>query len=216
MSTPLIIEDRRIDATSGLATDTNSVLEIDESSRPVIVRRCEIIAGNREWGLKLSRVFDATFEACAFSGGSDRAYDQVRGGSVTFRRSTFSNDGQRPIVTSRFNLGKFCDIGIKAGTRDVTFEDCVMNDLLLGDYSIYDQVARPRTRRITLRHCTNPNGGPIIVRGRHADSVIAEVSNVSQLVWPSLVTRVYWSYNRHWGDRRIPANGFALSAEELV
>jgi hypothetical protein len=184
--------------------------------RPLTVRRCVFEGGNCEWAAKGSKGFDATFEDCTFKDGSERAFDQVRGGNLIFKNCKFVNTGARPRIKSRWQVRKECDIGLKAGMRDVTFINCSMNDLYLGDYSIYDQVVRPRTRRVRLVNCVNPNGGPIIVRGRYANSVNAENTPISEFIWPSLVTAGYWWFNRKMGDKRVLNDQqFVIDAEEL-
>lgn len=187
-------------------------LRIGIDERGIIIRNCIIDGALGDWGMKGSKAFDATFEDCIFKNGAERALDMVRGGNIIFRRCKFVNDYKdsagtktRVRVKSAFwNLDKFCDIGLKAGIRDVTFEDCEMNDLLLGDYSIYDQIDRPKVRRIKLVNCKNPNRGPIFIRGRYVekDGVILQNTNASVFIWPAFITWFYWKYNRKFGDRR--------------
>ena len=194
-------------------------LAYGRESRPISVRSSVIGNANAEWGLKHSLVFDAVYEDCTIQGGLERAFDQVRGGNVVFRRCKFVNLGSRPPVASCWDLGKECDIGIKAGIRDVLFDHCEMNDVLIGDYSIYDQVDRPKARRITWDGCTNPNGRPIIVRGRYceADTLVFTNTRRSLLVWPKWVTYLYFAFNRLFGDKRvISPDQFVISDEERV
>lgn len=167
------------------------------------VRNCVIDGMDAHWGLKLAHAFDITFEDCVIRGGTERALDIVRGGAITFRGCHFERGDNRGTTRKATSLDKTCDIGIKAGARDVTFESCTMNDLLLGDYSVYDQLkGRPKTRRVFLHNCTNPNAWPIIVRAIYADKAIVQDTPVSQFRLPSLVTWGYFTWNRHFGDKR--------------
>lgn len=181
------------------------------------VRNCVINGQDATWGVKIAHAFDITFEDCVIRGGTERALDIVRGGAITFRRCHFERGEYRETTRKRFSLDKSCDIGIKASARDVTFEDCTMNDLLLGDYSIYDQRKRPCTRRITLRNCTNPNGWPVIVRALHADKVIAQNTPISQLKLPAPIVWGYLTWNRTFGDKRVlTPDQFEMTAQDLL
>lgn len=203
-----------------------SALAIGPAHRPCVIRNCVLDGSIGDWGLKSSKSFDLIVEDCIIKNGNDRALDMVRGGNIIFRRCRFVNDSKdargnktRIRTKSKWALQKQCDIGLKAGIRDVLFEDCEMNDLLLGDYSIYDQIDRPRVRRITLKNCTNPNGGPIIIRGRYTVSKPVQLDNTkaSILIWPKLVTALYWKWNRMFGDKRIlTEEQKTIDVEELI
>jgi hypothetical protein len=185
---------------------------------PLMIRRGHFDGGTNEWGCKGSLVFDVLFEDCFFTGGTERALDIVRGGNLTFRRCVFSNSGHRPDAHHSWAVQSQCDIGLKAGVRDVLFDHCALGDLLLGDYSIYDQIDRPRTRRITLDTCTSSRGSalPIIVRGRYAEPAIVKNCDVAQFTWPRLLTWFYWRYNRKYGDKRvISPDQFKILPEEI-
>ena len=186
-------------------------LQIGPEQRPATICNCIIDGSVGDWGLKSAKSFDAIIEDCIIKNGNDRALDMVRGGNIIFRRCKFINDSKdargdktRIRTKSKWSLQKQCDIGLKGGMRDVTFEDCEMNDLLLGDYSIYDQIDRPRIRRIKLVNCINPNGGAIIIRGRYTISnpVILENTKADILIWPKWITAIYWKWNRIFGDKR--------------
>jgi hypothetical protein len=213
--TPTLLED--LNFTSTVVDGQDSYCKaFGRNDRPVVVRRCIIGNAQAGWGAKHSLVFDATYEDCTFIGGTKRAFDQVRGGNITFLRCKWENSS-RPRVTSRWVLQRECDAGLKAGTRDVKFIQCSLNDVLLGDYSIYDQIARPPARRISFDSCTNPNGGPIFVRGRFVDgnSITAANTSVSTLVWPKFITSLYFSYNRKFGDKRVMSpDQFVIQPEE--
>jgi hypothetical protein len=203
----------------GTAGSDNCALVVGPQGRPITIINCIIDGSQADWGLKLSMSFDTVVEDCVLKDGRERALDMVRGGNVVFRRCKFVNTGVRKRTRSKWVLGKECDIGLKAGMRDVTFEDCEMNDLLLGDYSIYNQIDRPPVRRIKLVNCRNPNGGPIIIRGRYTVSnpVIAENTQVSMLVWPKIITAIYWWWNRRFGDKRkLSPEQSAITPEERV
>lgn len=196
-----LIENQTFTATAG---HDSFALQIGPEQRPCIIRNCIIDGSIGDWGLKSSKSFDLLVEDCIIKNGIERALDMVRGGNITFRRCKFINEGKRPRIKSKWQVRKECDIGLKAGIRDVTFEDCEMNDLLLGDYSIYDQLNRPRVRRINLIRCKNPNGGNIIVRGRYCvtNPVIVTNTYIDMFIWPKWFTEIYWWYNRKFGDRR--------------
>lgn len=188
-----------------------SALQVGPIQRPCVIRNCIIDGSIGDWGLKSSKSFDLIVEDCIIKNGNDRALDMVRGGNIIFRRCKFINDSKdangnktRVRIKSKWALRKQCDIGLKAGIHTVTFEDCEMNDLLLGDYSIYDQIDRPKVRRIKFVNCKNPYGGPIFIRGRYCEknAVILQNTQASVLIWPEIVTKIYWRYNRKFGDKR--------------
>lgn len=212
----IIIENQILTATAG---HDHFALEVGPEQRPCLIRNCTIDGSLGDWGLKSSMSFDLVVEDCIIRNGIERALDMVRGGNVTFRRCTFINDGKRPRVTSKWQVQKECDIGLKAGMRDITFEDCTMNDLLLGDYSIYDQIDRPRVRRIRLINCKNMNGGPIIVRGRYCVThpILATNTDYDMLVWPKWIVAIYWWYNRKFGDtRKLTPEQAIIAPEEMI
>lgn len=207
-------------------TDGQSVLcfsgpNFDQSEVPlsVVVNDCVIDGETIRWGSKQSLIFDITFNRCTFKNGSKRAFDMVRGGVVTFNDCKWVNDGRRKRVKSPyFTLSEFCDAGFKGGVRDIVFNRCSINDVLLGDYTIYDQIDRPKTRRITFNNCTNPNGGPIIVRARYFDAKTIQKINtkINAWTWPKFVTSIYWWYNRKFGDKQKPAGWNVIYPIEKV
>lgn len=207
-------------------TDGESVLcfsgpNLDTDGNPleVVVNDAVIDGENIRWGSKQSLIFNITFNRCTFKNGSKRAFDMVRGGIVTFNDCKWVNDGVRKRVTSPyFSLAEQCDCGIKGGVRDITFNNCSINDVLLGDYTIYDQQDRPKTRRVTFNNCTNPNGGPIIVRARWFEgNTIRKINTkVNAWTWPSIITSIYWWYNRKFGDKRKPDGWNVILPQELV
>jgi hypothetical protein len=169
------------------------------------VSDCIIDGQDGRWGGKASLTFGLEYNNCTFKNGTARAFDMVRGGNVKFTNCKFENNVRKP-VKSQYNIAEQCDIGIKGGVRDVIFENCVFNDILLGDYSIYDQQDRPKTRRFTFINCKNKDGGPIIIRGRYFEkgSVNLVGTEAKIFIWPELLTKLYWWYNRTFGDRRKP------------
>lgn len=188
-------------------TDGLSVLCFGNVNTPIDVAGCTIDGQDARWGGKHSLTFDSTYTNCYFKNGTARAFDMVRGGKITFNECKFLNEGTRPVVKSPyFTLSENCDVGIKGGVHDITFNNCELNDVLLGDYTIYDQQDRPKTRRVTFNNCKNPNGGPIIVRGRWFEPKGIQKINtsVNAWTWPSIVTSIYWWYNRKFGDTRKP------------
>jgi hypothetical protein len=222
MSYPITVSDKTFTSTNtynpdtpDFKTDGESVLcfsgpnlDSDGNPLPVRVNNC-IIDGERfRWGSKQSMIFDLEFNNCTFMNGTKRAFDMVRGGKVVFNQCEWrNNEGVRPVVKSPiFTLAEQTDCGIKGGVHDVTFNNCKINDVFLGDYTIYDQQDRPKVRRVTFNDCTNPNGGAIIVRARWFEGNTIQKINtpINAWTWPSFVTSIYWWYNRKFGDTRKP------------
>ena len=114
-------------------------------------------------------------------------------------------------------LTEVCDIGIKGGVHDVVFQSCVFDDILLGDYSIYDQRDRPKTRRFTFINCKNKDGGPIVIRGRYFEknSLSLLGTKAKVFIWPDFLTKIYWWYNRTFGDKRKPDGWDKFDPREL-
>lgn len=181
------------------------------------VNNCTIDGQDTRWGGKASLTFGLEYKYCIFKNGTARAFDMVRGGNVAFTDCTFINDGVRQTIKSPYALNEVCDIGIKGGVHDVTFSSCVFNDILLGDYSIYDQQDRPKTRRFTFINCKNKDGGPIIIRGRYFDKSTLKLigTNAKVFVWPEIITKLYWMYNRKFGDTRKPDGWNVFDPREL-
>lgn len=202
--------------TSDNKTDGLSVLCFSQNDYSK-VNDCIIDGQDARWGGKASLTFALEYNNCTFKNGTARSFDMVRGGFVTFKNCNFENDGVRKVIKSPYDFTELCDIGIKGGVREVTFENCVFNDILLGDYSIYDQQDRPKTRRFTFINCKNADGGPIIIRGRYVDkkSISLIGTNAKMLVWPSILTKIYWWYNRKFGDTRKPDGWDKYDPREL-
>lgn len=201
--------------TEDLKTDGLSVLCFSQNDNSK-VNDCIIDGQDARWGGKASLTFGLEYNNCTFRNGTARAFDMVRGGNVVFKNCVFENTVRKPVA-SQFTIAEQCDIGIKGGVHDVTFENCVFNDILLGDYSIYDQQDRPKTRRFTFINCKNANGGPIIVRGRYFDKSTLHFVNTPAKVWiwPNLLTKLYWWYNRTFGDKRKPDGWNVYDPREL-
>jgi hypothetical protein len=201
--------------TSDLKTDGLSVLCFSQNDNSK-VNDCIIDGQDARWGGKASLTFGLEYNKCTFKNGTARAFDMVRGANVTFTDCTFENT-VRKKVGSQYSLTELCDIGIKGGVHDVTFHSCVFNDILLGDYSIYDQQDRPKTRRFTFINCKNADGGPIIVRGRYFEkgSINLIGTTAKIFVWPEFLTKIYWWYNRKFGDTRKPDGWDKFDPREL-
>ncbi len=198
-----------------LKTDGLSVLCFSQNDDSKVVN-CIIDGQDARWGGKASLTFGLEYKDCTFKNGTARAFDMVRGGNVVFKNCVFEND-VRKKVKSQYNLAELCDIGIKGGVHDVTFENCVFDDILLGDYSIYDQQDRPKTRRFTFINCQNKDGGPIIIRGRYFEKgTISLIGTQAKIwIWPELLTKLYWWYNRTFGDKRKPDGWDKFDPREL-
>lgn len=201
--------------TADLKTDGLSVLCFSQNDNSK-VSNCIIDGQDARWGGKASLTFGLEYYRCSFMNGTARAFDMVRGGNVVFKECTFDNN-VRKAIKSPYDLVEQCDIGIKGGVHDVTFEDCTFNDILIGDYSIYDQQDRPKARRFTFINCKNKDGGPIIIRGRYFDKNTLTLSNTTAKVWiwPELLTKLYWWYNRTFGDKRKPDGWDKYDPREL-
>jgi len=212
-----------------LKTDGSSVFTLNGCDGATTFENCFFDGGTTHWGFKstataktdadLQIVLNATFNNCVFKDGLERAYDQVRGGYVTFNNCTWINTGvARKRVTNAYtDVSQMCDCGLKGGVFGVTFNNCKINDVLLGDWTIYDQITRPKTRKITFNNCVNPNGGAIIVRGWYADpSTVTSVNtNLTVAIKPTAVTKAYFTYNKYFGDNRkgIPGEFVILPIE---
>ena len=180
------------------------------------VNDCIIDGQDARWGAKASLTFGLEYNRCTFKNGTARSFDMVRGGNVVFKDCVFENTVRKPVA-SQFTIAEQCDIGIKGGVHDVTFDNCVFNDILLGDYSIYDQQDRPKTRRFTFINCKNKDGGPIIIRGKYFDKNTLNLVNTPAKVWiwPAFLTKLYWMFNRKFGDTRKPDGWNVYDPREL-
>lgn len=195
----------------------NAALAFGPGDSGSVIRNCTIDGRAGSWGLKLSHVFNLTFEDCVIKGGAERALDIVRGGAITFTNCRFERGDFRTTTRTPWSTRKTCDIGIKGGARDITFDSCVMNDLLLGDYSIYNQRDCPITRRINLCNCSNANPWDIVVRGIYSERVSTYRTNVKEMrLWP-VFTSLYFFYCKRFGDtRKLNPDEIVPTAEDLV
>lgn len=199
------------------ATDGQSVFTLNGDNCPTQFDDCTFDGGTVHWGFKATAslasdgctpiVIDkVTFNNCTFKDGIERAYDQVRGGDVVFNNCKWINTGiaRKPVTNAVTDLSQMCDAGFKAGVWNVQFNNCQINDVLLGDYTIYDQIVRPKTRGISFNNCTNPNGGPIFVRGWYVDAstIWSKNTNLSINIHSEVATQAYFQYNIHFGDNR--------------
>ena len=194
-----IIEDQIFDQLTTAGKDTFAYLAIDDNTLYI---NCTFDGAFGEWSFKGSLKFNLRFENCTFKNGAERAFDMVRGGNISFKNCKWANDnGARKRTSGRFTLAKTCDLGMKAGLHDVTFEDCEINDVLMGDYAIH--TGRPPTRRFKFINCKNPNGGPIFVRGFDTDrNLTLENTEVSTWFWWPIAVKIYFTFCRLFGDKR--------------
>lgn len=201
--------------TENLQTDGLSVLCFSQNDDSK-VNDCIIDGQDARWGGKASLTFGLEYNRCTFKNGTARAFDMVRGGNVTFTECIFENTVRKPVA-SQYTIAEQCDIGIKGGVHDVTFHSCIFNDILIGDYSIYDQQDRPKARRFTFINCKNKDGGPIIIRGKYVekDSINLVGTHAKMWVWPSFLTKLYWMFNRKFGDTRKPDGWNVYDHREL-
>ena len=206
MPTPLTLTNQTFDTVITQGEDS-LVYEFGTQQSPVLISNCQFKGGSAEWALKNSGGVNASIIGCILSGGKERAYDQVNGGNVTFANCIWQSDPNRKPTPSRFCLAKECDIGVKGAAHDMTFQDCVFQDILLGDYSIYNEIDGPtnaQVANIKFINCKRPDGGPIIVRGIHVkwETVTFENTPASKLEVPGIAVDLYWWYNRKFGDKR--------------
>jgi hypothetical protein len=193
-----------------------AALTITQGMSGSVVRGCTIDGGLANVGLRVLGAFDLIFEDCVISGGVERALDIDRGGSIIFRRCRFDRGNSRPTTRQAKTLAKTCDIGIKGGARDVTFESCMMNDVMLGDYSIYNQVKWPKTRGVTLKDCVNWNEWPILIRMWDAEKPILVNTEADHFKAPASLVKTYFQYNVYFGDKRsLKSEQFKLTPQDI-
>src|SRR5690348_13705854 len=78
-----------------------------------LVSNCVINGADAEWALKISHCFNLTFVNCIVKGGTERAFDMVRGGNVSFINCHFERGDYRTTTHTPWTWQKTCDIGIK-------------------------------------------------------------------------------------------------------
>ena len=167
-----------------------------------LLQDCVVLGQGVEWAWKLSDNVGSRLVRTKFLGGTERALDMCRGSDVEATDCVFDSALQRPATVSRFSLAKTCDIGVKAGAV-LVLNNCVLSDVLIGDYSIYDNpVIGPRAR-VVLNNCRHPVvGQPIIARCLWGD-VVVNGTKVLSIEVPAPATKLYFTFNRHFGDTRI-------------
>ena len=167
-----------------------------------LIQDSVVIGLGVEWVWKMPGNTGSRLVRTRFSGGTERALDMVRGSDVVATDCTFDAAGQRPITISRFSLAKTCDVGAKGGAQ-LTLNNCVLSDMLIGDYSIYDNPVIGPKARVILNNCRHPIAGqPIIIRCIWGD-YIANGTNVSAYNVSAFSTKVYFALNRKFGDTRV-------------
>lgn len=192
--------------------DPSAGLTISETAPNTTLKECTINGRGTQWGLKLPHNTGGTFEQCSFNGGLERALDIVRGGNHEFAYCVFGEqvrgEKQRDPQMLRLNrIGrKQCDVGIKGGALNITFRNCIMRDILLGDFSIYDHTdTLPKVDEIRLINCYHPvNGKRIIVRCLNAFRPIVVGTKVDVLKVPDPLVAIYFEWCRRFGDTRNP------------
>lgn len=178
--------------------DANSVLCFSGHS-DVIIRDCFIDGGNRQWGVKLSNCHNVYFYNCVFQNGYERAVDVVRGSNINFINCKWLPSTSRKPVGSCYNMFKACDVGIKGGVRRITFQNCALNDALFGDYCIYNfSQVLPPTGDIQFIECGN-----VIIRGLYVEGISYIATERKEFILPKVLCKLYFSYNKRWGDRRV-------------
>jgi|GEM_PF-2162690 len=212
-------------------TDGQSVFTLNGNDCVATFNNCTFDGSDVHWGFKATAslapdgttpivINGAYYNNCTFIDGLERAYDQVRGGNVVFTDCKFINTGKyRKIVKNALEVSSFCDCGLKAGVFNVEFIRCSINDVLLGDYSIYDQIKRPKTRGISFDSCVNPNGGPIFVRGWYADAntIWSKNTLLDVNIHPAWMTTAYFDFEMKYGDNRKDLPGeFVITPVELT
>lgn len=174
-----------------------------------VITDCHVDGHGASWGLKMPGNVGSVITDTYLSGGSERALDIVKGNAISFKGCTFLAGADRPATKSRWSMAKTCDIGIKGGAFNVSFADCSMTDLLLGDHSIYDNghpwnVGTP-TKGISLVNCTHPAGKstPIILRVLNAELPMLVNTNAVALKYWGGAVKVYFWFAGKWIDSRV-------------
>lgn len=162
------------------------------------VNECNFDGLALRWGLKMPGNIGTVFEDCRFTGSAGRAVDMVKGSNVVFRRCTFLPCPARKPTTSKWSLAKTCDIGAKGGVQ-VTLQDCVLQDILIGDHTIYDNPNLGPKANVTMTNCRRLDGGPVIARIFNGE---LHTDRADILHWPLWVTKLYFWYENHFGDTR--------------
>ena len=168
---PAIIASNRDYTDKASSGNDSAVLVVGTQEPNSVFLNCQFLAPvGCEWGAKMPGNTGSRFTDCLFDcEDGERTLDIVQGSDLGFTRCHFTYPD--PIKT-RFSLRKQCSIGIKGGFRGAFFDECVMNDILLGDYSIYDHdSACQPVSGIELHDCCSASGGPIIIRALNADAV---------------------------------------------
>lgn len=112
------------------------------------INDCNIDANGITEGLKFSKSWEVVVNNTHIIGGTEDCVDICRGGQMYFNGCVFEQ-----------NIGDQC-FTIKGSARDILFENCTFKGspkaafVDLGNYSNYDQVKRPKTRRISFVNCT--------------------------------------------------------------
>lgn len=183
-----------------------SVVTLGTQEPNSTIDRCIVDAAGTHWGLKMPGNVGSIITNTSFSGGISRALDMVQCRGQSFMGCHFLPGNGRAQTKSKWSLHEQCDIGIKGSSHDITFDSCVMTDLLLGDHDIYDNPhIRPKVRNITLKDCVHPNGKdtPIIVRCLNAERPILVNTNAVVLVYPRPVVLAYFWFAGRFIDSRI-------------
>lgn len=121
----------------------------------VHILNCEIDGRGCAEGLKISFGYNITVEDCIIHGGYEDCVDIVRGANITFKNCKFISYNTKQHMT------------IKGGCKNITIDNCeFVNDFSkwydgaiidIGNYSIYDQVKRPKVRHVTIKNCRLTN-----------------------------------------------------------
>lgn len=168
-----------------------------------LIKNCTIDANGSSEGLKLSFCWDVDVEGCTIIGGKEDCVDMVRGGRIAFKDCRFISKDTSQHITA------------KCGIKDLSFKDCVFeNDyknwwdgacIDLGNWGDYDDVHRPKARRISITNCKmeNMNRG-LLYRTIYSDKPEVENSDGRGLCVPDAFVKLFWFLQRKgWiGERR--------------
>lgn len=189
-----------------------AVLVVGSQEPDSRITNCVVDASIADWGLKMSGNTGSVFTRCRFTGGKERALDMVQGSNVRFDSCSFYGGTTRVPITSYWCMDKRTDIGIKGGVNGVTFDSCMMSDILLGDHSIYDNPhsfhTGLRTTGISLINCIHPKGvgTPIILRVLNAEPPMITGTNVSILRYWPVAVKAYFTFAGTFIDSRKPTS----------
>jgi hypothetical protein len=167
------------------------------------IRDCEIDGRGCAEGLKISFGHNIRVENCVIYGGYEDCVDIVRGANITFINCKFISVYTKQHLT------------IKGGCKNITIEDCeFVNDFTkwydgalvdIGNYTIYDQVQRPKVRHVTIRDCRLTNiKHKLLTRVLYGD--VPNIYNTKGYVFkvPNFITKIFFKLRNSGKLGKLP------------